>query len=158
MSQNLLLPHKFKRVGWFVFIPAAIAGIWRSFSSYEIDWLQWKVFSLYSNSLFEDPTVFTWQTTDVSNTLIGVLFIAGAMLVGFSQEKNEDEFIRELRLSSLLWAVLISYALLLLAFVLVYGFAFFTLMVYNMFTVLLFFIFRFHYLLYKNSKGLPDEK
>jgi fatty acid desaturase len=80
------------------------------------------------------------------------------VLVGFSKEKEEDEFIRELRLSSLLWAVLISYALLLLAFLTIYGFAFFSVMVYNMFTVLVIFIIRFHYLLYKNAKGLPNEK
>jgi predicted MFS family arabinose efflux permease len=158
MSKRLLLPHKFKKVGWFILMAAIIAGIWRSFSDYEVDWLQWKVFSFYSKEIFQDSAAFSWRPVNVTNTLIGVLFIIGSVLVGFSKEKEEDEFIRELRLSSLLWAVLISYALLLLAFLTIYGFAFFSVMVYNMFTVLVIFIIRFHYLLYKNAKGLPNEK
>lgn len=158
MSKRLLLPHKFKKVGWFILMAAIIAGIWRSFSDYEVNWLQWKVFSFYSKEIFQDSAAFSWRPVNVTNTLIGVLFIIGSVLVGFSKEKEEDEFIRELRLSSLLWAVLISYALLLLAFLTIYGFAFFSVMVYNMFTVLVIFIIRFHYLLYKNAKGLPNEK
>ena len=73
-------------------------------------------------------------------------------------EKNEDEYIAGLRLSSLLWAVCVSYLLLLIAFVLVYGTPFLNVMVYNMFTVLIIFIIRFNYLLHKNSKIVPDEK
>jgi hypothetical protein len=79
-------------------------------------------------------------------------------MVGFSKEKNEDEFIANLRLSSLLWAVLVNYGLLLLAFVFVYGFPFLNVMVYNMFTVLIIFIARFNYILHRNSNYKPDEK
>jgi hypothetical protein len=95
---------------------------------------------------------------DITNTLVGVVFITGAILVGFSREKKEDEYIANLRLSSLLWAVFVSYLLLLLAFIFIYGGAFFMVMVYNMFTVMVIFIIRFNYLLYKNSKPVSDEK
>ncbi len=90
--------------------------------------------------------------------MIGSFFIIGALLVSFSKEKNEDEFIAEIRLSSLLWAVWVSYILLLVAFLIVYGTPFFEIMVYNMFTVLIIFIVRFNYILYKNSKAVSDEK
>ena len=96
--------------------------------------------------------------TNITNTLIGVLFIAGAMLVAFSREKQEDEFIGKLRLFALLWAVCVNYALLLIAFIFIQGFAFLTVMVYNMFTVLILFITRFNYLLYVNNKMMPVEK
>ena len=89
---------------------------------------------------------------------VNVLFIIGAMLVSFSKEKNEDEYIAGLRLSSLLWAVFVSYVLLLAAFLLVYGSPFLDVMVYNMFTILIIFITRFNYLMYKNSKTATDEK
>ena len=80
------------------------------------------------------------------------------MLVGFSKEKNEDEFISEIRLSSLLWAVWVSYMLLLIAFLLIYGSPFLEVMVYNMFTILIIFIVRFNFILYKNAKTVQDEK
>ena len=54
--------------------------------------------------------------------------------------------------------VKINYILLLLAFLFVYGTDFLIVMIYNMFTVLIIFIVRFNYILYKNSKTAPDEK
>ena len=78
--------------------------------------------------------------------------------MSFSKEKNEDEFITEIRLSSLLWAVCVSYTLLLVAFLFVYGSPFFEVMIYNMFTVLIIFIVRFNYILYKNTRTVSDEK
>jgi ABC-type Fe3+-siderophore transport system permease subunit len=102
--------------------------------------------------------LFSFIDVNITNTIIGVLFITGALLVGFSREKREDEFIAGIRLSSLLWAVAVNYLLLLLAFIFIYGTPFLDVMLYNMFTVLILFIARFHYMLYKNSKPLTDEK
>jgi uncharacterized membrane protein len=79
-------------------------------------------------------------------------------MVGFSKEKNEDEFITNLRQSSLYWAVIVNYILLLFAFVFLYGIAFLNVMLYNMFTILIIFIVRFNYVLYRTSKWKPDEK
>jgi hypothetical protein len=87
-----------------------------------------------------------------------VLFIAGGLMIGFSKEKREDEFIVKLRLSSLLWAVWVNYALLFLAFVFIYGTAFLTILYYNTITVLIIFIIRFNYMLYRYSKTAIDEK
>lgn len=158
MATKLLLPYSCKRIGWFILIPVTLVGIWLTFSEYEVSWLEWKIFALYNSAPLGPATWFNWTDINVSNTLLGVLFIISAIMVGFSKEKYEDEFIRELRLSSLLWAVWIHYALLLLAFLFVYGVGFLTVMVYNMFTILLLFIIRFNYLLYKQSKNLPSEE
>jgi uncharacterized membrane protein len=96
--------------------------------------------------------------TNITSTLVGALFIVGAMFVGFAKEKSEDEFIAKLRLSSLLWAVWVNYILLFLSFVFVYGMSFLSVMLYNMFTVLIIFIIRFNYILYKTSKMASDEE
>ena len=87
-----------------------------------------------------------------------ISFQFGALTIKAEKEKNEDEYIAGLRLSSLLWAVFVSYVLLLAAFLLVYGSPFLDVMVYNMFTILIIFITRFNYLMYKNSKTVSDEK
>ncbi len=71
--------------------------------------------------------------------IIGLLFIA------FARENTEDEMIRLLRLESLQWSVYINYFLLALAIAFVYNDAFFTVMIYNMFTILLVFIVRFRW-------------
>jgi small-conductance mechanosensitive channel len=157
MSNKLLLPNKFKIVGWCLFIPATILGIILTTTGFEINWLHANVFAVFSDFSGSSKLAGVIQT-NLTNTVIGVLFIIGAMFVGFSKEKREDEFIANLRLSSLLWAVWVNYILLLLAFLFVYGSNFLTVMIYNMFTVLIIFILRFNYILYKNFKTVSDEK
>ena len=158
MTDKLLLPHKFKIIGWCILIPATVAGIILTIIGYEAHWLEAKVFALFSDEIFGDDKYFTFINTNVTNTLVGTLFIIGALLVGFSKEKKEDEFIANLRLSSLLWSVWVNYVLLLISFLFIYGSAFLNVMIYNMFTVLIIFIIRFNYIYYKSSKTLIDEK
>ncbi len=158
MSNKLLLPNKFKLIGWCILVPATILGIILTITGFEANWLNAKVFAIFNDVVFGDSQSFTFIKTNVTNTAVGILFIIGAMFVGFSKEKREDEFIAKLRLSSLLWAVWVNYVLLFFAFLFVYGTSFLTVMIYNMFTVLLIFIVRFNYILKKNSKVIVDEK
>lgn len=158
MTNKLLLPNRFKLIGWLLLIPATVLGIILIASDFEALPLQRKVFALFSEGLMSGSKYVSVIETNITNTIVGVLFIIGAMLVGFSKEKNEDEFIEKLRLSSLLWAVWVNYGLLTLAFLLVYEMSFLNVMTYNMFTILIIFILRFNYILYKNNKTAPDEK
>jgi small-conductance mechanosensitive channel len=158
MSNKLLLPNKYKLIGWFLLIPATILGVILSFTGFEAFPLKAKVFAIFNDEIFGESHLFSVIETNITNTIVGILFIAGALFVAFSKEKSEDEFIAKLRLSSLLWAVWVNYILLLLAVLFVYGTSFFTVMVYNMFTVLIIFIVRFNYILYKNTKTVSDEE
>lgn len=158
MVTQLLLPNRYKKIGWVILIPATILGLILAYNEFGAAWIWSKVFAIANDSTFDHYKFFTISYVNVTNTVIGSAFIIGALLVSFSKEKNEDEYIAKLRLSSLLWAVCLSYLLLLLAFLLVYGSPFMDVMVYNMFTVLIIFIIRFNYTLYKNSKTIPDEK
>ena len=158
MANKLLLSNKFKKLGWCLLIPSFGLGIYLIATDFQPAWLQAKTFSIFSDDFSSNKKFFSWTDVNLTNTLVGSLFIIGALLVGFSKEKNEDEFIANIRFTSLLWAVLVSNILLLLCFVGVYGTAFLDVMVYNMFTVLLIFIIRFNYILYKNSKSTSDEK
>ncbi len=158
MSTTLLLPNRYKFIGWCIFIPASIIGLYITLSDFKPEWLHGKVFSFFNGEILKDSQSFQFIETDLTNTIVGVLFIIGALFVSFSKEKREDEFIAKLRLSSLLWAVWVNYVLLLISFMFIYGTAFFNVMVYNMFTILIIFIVRFNYILYKNSSTASDEK
>ena len=158
MSSKLLLPNRYKMIGWIILIPATIVGLVLASNEFGAAWLWGKVFAIANDGPNDHYRYFVVAYTNITNTVVGTLFIIGALLVSFSKEKNEDEFIAELRLSSLLWAVCVSYILLLVAFILVYGSPFLDVMIYNMFTVLIIFIIRFNYLMRKNSKTAVDEK
>lgn len=158
MLQPPLLPHRYKQLGW----PLLLAGIilWIIVLVYgeENIPLNVKTFAMVYGDLLKDTRYFSMVELNITDTLAGICFIAGALLIVFSKEKNEDEFISNLRLSSLLWAVLANYVLLLLAFIFIHGMAFLDVMLYNMFTVLILFIARFNYVLYRNRKSMVSEK
>lgn len=158
MSSELLLPNKYKLIGWCILIPATIVGLILSIKDMETFRFNSKALAIVNEPLMSSTEFFKVINGNITPTIVGILFIAGAMMVGFSKEKKEDEFIAKVRLSSLLWAVWVNYFLLFLSFLFVYGFSFITVMMYNMFTVLIIFIFRFNYILYKSSKSASDEK
>ncbi len=158
MMQSILLPNRYKVIGWILLIPSFLLGLYLLFFGFEPNWAKAKVLSIFPNNLMGEKGFFKMQEINITQTLIGVLFIIGGLLIMFSKEKIEDEYITKIRLTSLLWAVLINYSLLIVAFVFVYNLAFISVMIFNMFTILIIFIIRFHFLLYKNSKNLVSEK
>lgn len=158
MAASLLLPNNFKRIGWIILIPSSIFGLLLTTGYLDSVLLKMPVFAVYSGGLLEDDVWFGFIRTDIPRTITGTAFITGALLVAFSKEKNEDEYIANLRLSSLMWAVVINYLVLLMCFLFVYGTGFLTIMMYNMFTILVIFILRFNYLLYRTANSLHNEK
>ncbi|MCC6257722.1 MAG: hypothetical protein IT254_05330 [Chitinophagaceae bacterium] len=158
MSGELLLSNKFKKIGWILLIPSAIMGIYLSILNVEPEWLNSKVFALIHSEPFGRWQFFSFIEVNLTNTLTAVLFIIGGVLIGFSKLKREDESVSRIRLSSLLWAVWVNYLLLLIAFLFIYGTAFLTIMIYNMFTVLILFIGRFHFMLYKKEMHRTHDK
>ncbi len=158
MKQKLLLPNKFKRIGWLILIPATLIGIVLILLDFDTIKINTTVFAICSNEYLGNTHYFSFIKTDIVNTVVGVLFIIGGLLVGFAREKNEDEYISNLRLNSLLWAVLVNYLLLLFMFIFIYGLGFLNVMIYNMFTTLVIFIAKFNYSLFRNSKTAFDEE
>jgi hypothetical protein len=61
-------------------------------------------------------------------------------------------------MESIIWATYVNYGVLLLAVIFVFDIAFFNVMIVNMFTILIFFILRFHYVLYVTKKGINNEE
>lgn len=159
MALKMLLPNGFKKIGWVLLIPSTIIGFIMMLSpTGDFLDLHATVFALYNDEILGQNKHTGFITTNITNTLVGVCFILGGIMVGFSKEKKEDEFIANLRLSSLMWAVWANYILLLLSFLFIYGMGFFQVMIYNMFTVLIIFIGRFNFLLFKSKMTVTYEK
>jgi small-conductance mechanosensitive channel len=157
MKTKILFPNHFKRIGWIILIPSAIFGILAVFDVFKFEFLA-KVFALYSDDFSGGRTVFGFVKNNISDEIIGILCIIGAVLVAFSKEKHEDEFIAKIRMESLVWATYINYAILIFCMLFFYGIGFFYVMIFNMFTILVFFIIRFYYQVYKLNKAMSHEK
>jgi len=158
MKTKLLLPNYLKRVGWMLLVPSTLFGLFILIFDYEFGFLDARVFTFYSGALMEEPHFFAMNTANLTGTIVGILFLIGAVFVAFSKEKSEDEFIAGVRLESLLWATYINYGVLIFCFIFFYEFEFLYVMIFNMFTILIFFILRFYYMLYRANKSLSHEK
>ncbi len=157
METRFLLPSKFKRLGWIFIIPSSILGLLIIISDFKLGFLDLKMFTICSG--MPSPFFrFGFDTVNLTGTIIGIIFILGAVMVAFSREKDEDEFISKKRLESFLWATYINYAILLFCFLFFYGSCFLYVMIINMFTLIILFIIRFNYVLYRSSKLLQHEK
>lgn len=147
MNTRFLFPHRYKAIGWVLFAIGVVLGVLNLNFEWQPSWLSLELPSvLMPKPLFTQPHNFLPE-------LSGVLCIIGALLAACSRERHEDEFIMRLRLDSLLWAVYANYGLLILVLLFTYEFLFFTLMVYSMFTPLVLFLLRFHYVLYRTSRA-----
>ena len=124
MSKKLLLPNKYKMIGWCILIPTTILGICLIATDFNALPINAKVFAMFNDPVLGHSQSFSFIDTNITSTIIGILFIVGAIFVAFSKEKREDEFIANLRLSSLLWAVFVNYILLIISFAFIYGTAF----------------------------------
>lgn len=158
MKPKFLFPNRYKLIGWILLLPAVVLGVLILFFNFEFEFLDSKVFTLYSNGLGGEQTVMGFLRGNYTNTIVGVLFLLGAVLVAFSKEKHEDEFIAKTRLESLVWSVYVNYAVLAFCMLFFFNLEFLMVMIFNMFTILIFFILRFYYILYKTNKSLSHEK
>lgn len=148
MKSNHLLPNKFKIPGWVLLGIGLLAGILLVIMEFDSDILSISVFAIYnSESLFSNNNgFFVILVNGVFDEMIALSIIIGGLLVGFSEEKIEDEFIYKIRKDSLVWAIVFNYFILMFAIIFIYEITFFNVLVYNMFTPLLFFIIRFNFL------------
>lgn len=154
MKKFALLNHRYKKYGWVLLCSGIVLWLGQLIYNDDISFFKTKFLTVVNSDIFTKSTYFSINEVNLTVTLIGILTIVGGLLVAFSKEKEEDEYINQLRLSSFQWAVLINYIILLIVFLTVFGPDFLYVMMVNMFTVLGLFIIRFHYLLYR----LRNEK
>ncbi|MBP6039883.1 MAG: hypothetical protein KA523_06775 [Flavobacterium sp.] len=159
MKTNFLFPNSWKKIGWIIFIPSLIGAILLSMN-FEVfsQILKIKVFALAEIQLFDNQNYFKIIENHIIDEIILIGLIVGGILIGFSKLKNEDEFISKIRYESLVWATYFNYLLIIIFTTLLYGFTFLNVVFYNLFTLLLFFIIRFHYQIYKLNKFNSDEE
>jgi hypothetical protein len=154
MKLNYLFPNKYKKVGWIVLIPSVIIGLIAMGGNLEPAFLDVEVPAVFIDEFFGETKLIGFVHNNLLNEIIGLLIIISAFLVAFSKEKQEDEFISKIRLESLVWAVYLNYAILIIALLFIYDMSFMWVIIFNMFTILFFFIARFNWEVYKLKKSL----
>ena len=140
MKASNLLPYKVKRLGWIILLPSFILGFMVMYFDFKID--GFSIVIPYKSFLVNGV-----NKNNLTDELILIIVIVSLILVAFSEEREEDEWVSKIRLESLQWSVYANYILLIMAILLVYDMHFFEALVYNMYTILILFILRFNYVL-----------
>ncbi|NUY79576.1 hypothetical protein HUK80_01615 [Flavobacterium sp. MAH-1] len=159
MKSHFLFPRSFKLVGWLLFVPSFAVAIAVVCADIDIDnMLTTKVFAIADNGLFADAGFFRFNQNSIGDEVLLSFLIVGGLFIGFSKQKNEDEFIAKIRYESLVWATYFNFGVMLLATWFIYGFFYFEVLIANVFSLLLFFVVRFHIKLYQLKKSLRDDE
>lgn len=163
MKTKYLFPNALKPVGWLLFLVGMILGVVYLPYSPELEFLNRKVFAVFTEGIRigssdESREFLEVIQNNLFDEITALLIIVGALLVVFSKEKVEDEFIAKLRWESLVWATYVNYAILILAILFVYDLSFFWVLVFNMFTILIFFMVRFHWILFRTKTTAGHEE
>ncbi|WP_290696709.1 hypothetical protein [Lacinutrix sp.] len=155
MNTNYLLPNKYKIIGWVLFLPGLILGLLSYFENIDDDTITLPVLSILDETFYgsDRRELFSIITTGVLSEIIAIMIITGGLLIALSKEKIEDEFISKLRTDSFVWAMIVNYIVLLLATIFIYNMTFFDVLIFNMFTPLIFFIIRYNFLKLKSNSN-----
>lgn len=154
-NEFILLSPKVKFLGLALTVVGLIFGI---FVGFDADWLEMEIPALVSEDILGKTEFFTMTKANLGFTILGILLIAGGLLMAFSREKIEDEFVNHLRLRAIRYALIINYFVLFLCYWLVWGLSFAWVMFINLYSTLFLFIAIFQILLVKAQKTRKDEE
>ncbi|WP_396193222.1 hypothetical protein [Flavobacterium sp.] len=161
MKNHFLFPNSFKKIGWILFVPSFIFSLYilTIDDSFTIDALNINVLAIYNDGLFKSNNAFfKIIENNIGDELYVIGLIVGGILIGFSKLKNEDEMISKIRYESLVWATYFNYAIIILFTIFFFGIGYYSILMFNTFTLLLFFIIRFHYKIYQLNKISNDDE
>lgn len=142
-QHDWLFPHAFRKIGLaigtllLVFYLVLVTNLGHTYYDSLQNWSNEKNWSGY--------------TETVTNVFIIGLALS-LILVAFSREKQEDEMIQRLRLQALQWSVYVNYLVLMLCSLIFYWLDFLNVLIFNMYTILVFFIIMFRWTLHRMNK------
>ncbi|MFD2571762.1 hypothetical protein ACFSUS_14040 [Spirosoma soli] len=115
MKTKWLFPHRYRLIGWLIFLPAVILGLATLYAGFSVSWL---VASILNEPITIDLGNSKTNLVEIQNLtdeLASIGVIVGLLLIAFSREKVEDEMIGQLRLEALQWSVYVNYLVLAIA-------------------------------------------
>ncbi|MEJ7558572.1 MAG: hypothetical protein WKF66_09715 [Pedobacter sp.] len=150
MKNKLLLPVRFRKTGWIIFIITTIAFIVARKYEWEPSML---------NYTYTDNNGRGSSGTNLLKEIFFTCWMIGLMMIAFSKEKNEDEYIAYLRLSSWQYSVFASLMISILGTWFIYGMNYLMFSALNMLTAPLAFIVIFNLTIYRTLKrNTIDDK
>ena len=167
MNRTYLFNHKWMKAGWILI---GISVVWTLlivvFGEERFDFDikmfafigQKSFFPLADGASTAQRGYLEWTQTSMITTVLPVMFFIGALLAAFSKEKQEDEAIVQIRANSFVWSMLVSYVILILLHLFVYGGVFFYVYLYGSYLFLVLYLIKFRLAVNKYYKENCNEE
>ena len=141
MKNKLLIPNRYKIIGWLMFAITTVIFIISS----RIEWAP----AILNVSYTHRGHVLQ---TNVLKEFLFTMWMIGLFMIAFSKEKNEDEYISYLRLSSWQYSIFASMAISIIGTWSIWGLNYIGFSALNMLTAPLAFIVIFNTTIYLTSR------
>jgi len=156
---SYLIGHRYKLPGWILlglFLIPSLYYLWQG--GVQPDWLDVKLYALMDDDGLDGGRYFMVVQNNLLDEVLLTGLLVGCLLVAFSRQRTEDEFISRMRLEALVWATYVNYAILLLATVFIFGSFYLWVLVINTLSLLFLFILRFNWMLYRAGRKVNHEE
>jgi hypothetical protein len=145
---KFLLPGRLRLPGMIFIVLGFCLGIVRFWYGIKPDFLNFKVFAIYSSYL--QSKFLEVVKNQMSEEITGILVITGLFLVAFAKEKEENERLDALRLNSFFISFYLNTIFLLAALIFTFGIGFIYMMMISLVSWLSIYIISFRILAYKD--------
>lgn len=146
---DLLLPYKFKPVGWLLILPGLLLLLIRYYFEIKASLLNLKVFAIYSTYL--ETKYFTVIENHVTEELGGLLLFLGFMFLNLSKEKEEQPEYNQYRFQAFIYTFYSTYLFLIISILFVFGIAFIKIILLGIVLQSLFYFIILRYFISRHS-------
>ena len=160
-TTRMLLPRGFKCADWWILAAGAVLGILYCIIPDSMSISINDIRELFGAGRIETKADFLGHfsaDSDLMMTLIGLFMVVGGVFVGFSRNKEDDEFIEQIRYESLLLSIYVNSIALVVCLLFVWGLSFVAVMFCSLFSVLCIFIICFYIRVLFNKKTMRNEE
>jgi len=137
----MLLPYKFKLPGILMIFAGAILTFFYFGFDFRFEMPVLALFSSYMESKF-----FATFRTNIADELIMILFLSGLFMLSFSEDKNELDFYKSLRIKALIKTAVAESIIVVLILLFVYGTGFMAFSIINLFLPFILYLIIFNIL------------
>lgn len=160
-TTRMLLPRGFKAAGCCLLAAGIVLGILYCVIPDSMSVSVNDIRELFGRERIEARATFGGGFTaenDLMMTIIGLLMVVGGVFVGFSRNRDDDEFIEQIRYESLVLSIYLNAVALVVCLFVVWGLPFITVMFCSLFSVLCIFIVCFYIRVLINKKSMRNEE
>ena len=150
-----LLPRFFRFIGIILTFAGIVMTILRFWVGIKPDFLEMKVFVLYSAYL--ETHEFALITNNISEEICGIVLLLGLFFMAFSKMRTESDEIWNIRTRALIWSFYTNTIFLIFCFILIYGWGFLMVMTLNLVLYLVLYNIFFYFLFLRSEIKHEDE-